>query len=90
VATTPDRATRTGVWRHWCATELSPYVDNLRRELMVAAGAGVEDARTLAERLVSPLESAIRRTLLDALSTAADEITRALAPTCAASAPPSS
>jgi hypothetical protein len=76
--------------RHDGATELSPYVDNLRRELMVAAGAGVEDARTLAERLVAPLESAIRRTLLDALSTAADEITRALAPTCAASAPPSS
>jgi hypothetical protein len=34
----------------------------------------------LAERLTAPLESAIRLTLLDALSAAADEITRELAP----------
>jgi hypothetical protein len=60
--------------------DLTPYVDNVRRELGVAAEAGGEDARALAERLTAPLESALRLTLLDALSAAADEITRDLAP----------
>ena len=60
--------------------DLTPYVENLRRELAVAADAGGEDARALAERLTAPLESAIRLMLLDALSAAADEITRELAP----------
>jgi len=60
--------------------ELTPYVENLRRELAVAADAGGEDARALAERLSAPLESAVRLMLLDALSAAADEITRELAP----------
>jgi hypothetical protein len=60
--------------------ELTPYVENLRRELVIAAEAGGEESRALAERLTGPLESAIRLTLLDALSTAADEITRDLAP----------
>src|SRR5436190_18923844 len=59
---------------------LTPYVENLRRELAVAAEAGGEDARALAERLTAPLESAIRLMLLDALAAAADEITRELAP----------
>src|SRR5687767_7479599 len=60
--------------------DLTTYVENLRRELAVAADAGGEEARTLAERLTAPLESAIRLMLLDALSAAADEITRELAP----------
>jgi hypothetical protein len=60
--------------------DLTPYVENLRRELAVAAEAGGEDARALAERLTAPLESAVRLMLLDALSAAADEITRDLAP----------
>jgi hypothetical protein len=60
--------------------DLTPYVENLRRELAVAADAGGEEARALAERLTAPLESAIRLMLLDALSAAADEITRELAP----------
>src|SRR4051812_36491188 len=60
--------------------DLTLYVDSLRRDLAVAAEAGGEDARVLAERLTAPLESAIRLTLLDALSAAADEITRELAP----------
>jgi hypothetical protein len=59
---------------------LTPYAEHVRRELTVAAEAGGEDARILAERLTAPLESAIRLTLLDALSEAADEITRELAP----------
>jgi hypothetical protein len=60
--------------------DLTHYVDTLRRELAVAADAGGEDARALAERLAAPLESAVRLMLLDALSAAADEITRELAP----------
>ena len=60
--------------------DLTQYVENLRRELAVAAEAGGEDARALAERLTAPLEPAIRLMLLDALSAAADEITRELAP----------
>ncbi|WP_367132657.1 toxin-antitoxin system HicB family antitoxin [Saccharothrix sp. HUAS TT1] len=60
--------------------DLTPYVDNLRRELATAAEAGGAEARALAERLAAPLESAVRLTLLEALSAAADEITRDLAP----------
>jgi hypothetical protein len=60
--------------------DLTLYVNTLRHELAVAAEAGGEDARALAERLTAPLESAVRLALLDALSAAADEITRDLAP----------
>jgi hypothetical protein len=63
---------------------LTPHVENLRRELAltvaVAADAGGDDARALAEQLTAPLESAVRLTLLDLLSAAADEVTRELAP----------
>ncbi|MEL5960239.1 toxin-antitoxin system HicB family antitoxin [Streptomyces sp. CLV115] len=60
--------------------DLTPYVDNLRRELAVAAEAGGEEARELAERLTAPLESATRLTMLNVLSAAMDEVTRELAP----------
>jgi hypothetical protein len=60
--------------------DLTPYAEQLRHELVVAAEAGGDDARALAERLTAPLESGIRLMLLDALSAAADEITRDLAP----------
>ncbi|KUL49355.1 histidine kinase [Streptomyces sp. NRRL F-4489] len=60
--------------------DLTPYVETLRRELAVAAEAGGEDARELAERLTTPLESATRLTMLNVLSAAMDEITRELAP----------
>lgn len=60
--------------------DLTPYVENLRRQLGIAADAGGEDARALADRLTAPLEPAIRLMLLDALSAAAEEITRELAP----------
>jgi hypothetical protein len=60
--------------------ELRPYIDALRHELALAAAAGGDDARELAERLTAPLESAVRLALLDALSEAAAEITRDLAP----------
>ncbi|MER5783901.1 toxin-antitoxin system HicB family antitoxin [Streptomyces mobaraensis] len=60
--------------------DLTPYVDALRRELAVAASAGGDDARALAERLSAPLQSAARLALLNALSTAMEEVTRDLAP----------
>lgn len=60
--------------------DLAPYVDNLRRELALAAATGGEEARALGERLTAPLEAAARLALLEALSAAADEITRDLAP----------
>ncbi|MGW6918050.1 hypothetical protein ACWGB8_30185 [Kitasatospora sp. NPDC054939] len=60
--------------------DLTPYVENLRRELAVAAEAGGEDARALADRLTAPLESATRLTMLNVLSAAMDEVTRELAP----------
>jgi hypothetical protein len=60
--------------------DLTPHVEQIRGQLAIAAEAGGEDARALAERLTAPLESALRLTLLDALSAAADEITRDLAP----------
>jgi HicB family len=60
--------------------DLTPYVAKLSAELAVAAEAGGEDARALAERLTAPLDSAVRLTLLEALSSAADEITADLAP----------
>lgn len=60
--------------------QLDPYVDTVREQLAVAAAAGGRDARDLAERLTAPLDSAVRLVLLDALSAAAGEITRDLAP----------
>ncbi|GHA86127.1 toxin-antitoxin system HicB family antitoxin [Streptomyces termitum] len=60
--------------------DLTPYVESLRRELAVAAEAGGDEARELAERLTAPLESAARLTMLNVLSAATDEITRELAP----------
>jgi len=60
--------------------DLTPYVDALREELAVAAEAGGDEARALAERLTVALESAVRLMLLEALSAAVAEITRDLAP----------
>ncbi len=60
--------------------DLTPYVSKLSADLAVAAEAGGEEARALAERLTAPLDSAVRLTLLEALSSAADEITSDLAP----------
>lgn len=60
--------------------DLMPYVDELRRQLLVAAEAGDGDTRAIAERLSAALEPSARLTLLDALSAAMDEVTRDLAP----------
>ena len=60
--------------------DLTPYVDQLRRELVASAELGGDEARALAERLTGPLEASLRLALLSALSTAAEEITSQLAP----------
>ena len=60
--------------------ELTPFVDQLHSSLMIAAHAGGDDARALAERLVAPLDSATRLLLLEALAAAAAEITQEIAP----------
>ena len=60
--------------------DLTPFVDQLRRDLLAAADAGGEEPRALAERLTAPLESSVRLALLSALSQAAEEITAELAP----------
>lgn len=59
---------------------LDPRVESIHRQLEIAAEAGGEDARALAERLVAPLDSTIRLTILEILAAAAEEITTELAP----------
>ena len=59
--------------------ELTPYVESLRRELTTAAEVGGEDARALADRLLPSLDAAVRLTLLEALSSAAEELSAELA-----------
>lgn len=65
---------------HDGAMELSSYIEELQRQLAVAANAGGDEARVVAERLIAPLDAAIRLTLLDVLAAAAEEITTDLAP----------
>jgi hypothetical protein len=60
--------------------KLDPYITEVRRQLAVTAEAAGEEARALAERLSVTLDATLRLTLLEALGTAAAEITRELAP----------
>ncbi len=60
--------------------DMAPYVDSIHRQFAAAADAGGAESRDLAERLFSPLEAAIRLTLQEALSAAADEITIEMSP----------
>jgi hypothetical protein len=67
-------------WRHTGVMELEQYVAGVRQEFALAAEAAGDEAMAAAERLIVPLESSMRLALLEALSAAADEITRDLAP----------
>lgn len=58
--------------------DISPFVDELRRDLVTAAQAGSDEVRAAAERLTMALDSSVRLTLMDALSQAASEITNEL------------
>ncbi|RIJ71234.1 hypothetical protein D1871_14510 [Nakamurella silvestris] len=60
--------------------DLNPYIEALRTDLAVAARAGGSEATELAERLLAPLDAAVRLTILDVLAAAAGEITLDLAP----------
>lgn len=60
--------------------DLTPYIAALGRELLTAAETGNDDGTASIERLTVSMESAIRLAMLEALSAAADEITRELAP----------
>lgn len=60
--------------------DLTPYVESIRQDLASAAEAGGAEARGVAERLGAALDSAARLALLDAISNAAAEITREIAP----------
>ncbi len=60
--------------------ELGQYISDLQRQLVDAAANGAEGTRPVAERLAAGLDAAARIVLLDALSAAAGEITRDLAP----------
>ncbi|GII01529.1 toxin-antitoxin system HicB family antitoxin [Planobispora takensis] len=60
--------------------ELTSYIDGLRRELTAAAEVAGPEVREAAERLASALDPAVRLTLMDVLSDAADEVTREIDP----------
>ena len=60
--------------------QLQPYIETIQQQLLRFAEAGSDEARALAERLVVPLEAAVRLALQDALGAAIEEITCDLAP----------
>jgi hypothetical protein len=60
--------------------ELEPYIEGIHRLLAAAAEAGGDEAKAFAERLVAPLDAAVRLALQDVLAAAAEEITVELAP----------
>ena len=60
--------------------DLAPFVDGIRRDLAAAADVAGPDAADVAERLVAAVDASVRLALLAALSAAADEVTRELAP----------
>ena len=60
--------------------DLRPYVETIHHQLIVAAEAGGDEARAVAERLTAAVDSTVRLALQDALVAAAEEITCELAP----------
>jgi len=57
--------------------DLSPFVEQLRADLMAAAEAGGADLQRAAGVLAAAADPAVRMVLLDTLSAAADELTSA-------------
>src|SRR5689334_2731594 len=62
-------------WNHFDAMlalmGLEPYVEEIRVQFAVAADAGGDEAKALADRLIVPLDSAVRLALQRALADAA-------------------
>src|SRR5665648_239333 len=59
---------------------LRPHIESIHQQLAATAEAGGDEARAAMERLMAPIDSTIRLTLLDVLTAAAEEITCDLAP----------
>ena len=55
--------------------DITPFVESLRRDLLVAAEAGGAEARAVADRLGLALDPAARLAIMEAVSQAAAEIT---------------
>lgn len=60
--------------------QIGTYVEELQRQLLTAAAAGDAETQNIAERLAASVDAAARLAILEALSDAAGEITRELAP----------
>jgi len=60
--------------------DLTPYVESLRRDLLATAAVAGDEARAVAERLLTALDSSVRLALIDALGAAAEEVTAEMAP----------
>ncbi|HWJ80961.1 MAG TPA: pilus assembly protein HicB [Nocardioides sp.] len=58
--------------------DITPYVENLRRDLLAAAEGISDEARQVAERLGFALDPSARLALMEAISQAAAEITAAM------------
>ena len=68
------------MWCHTGTVNLAMYVERLREQLIAAAEMGGSESKSVIDRLSAGLEAATRLVLLEAISAAADEITRELAP----------
>src|SRR5665648_1015905 len=68
------------MWHHNDAMNLRPHIESIHQQLAATAEVGGDEARAAMERLMAPLDSTIRLTLLDVLTAAAEEITCDLAP----------
>jgi hypothetical protein len=68
------------MWHQNDAMNLRPHIESIHQQLAATAEAGGDEARAAMERLMAPLDSTIRLTLLDVLTAAAEEITCDLAP----------
>ena len=60
--------------------QLQPFVEDLREQLLAAAGSQGQESRAAAERMTASIDAAAHLVLLEALSAAADEISVDLAP----------
>ena len=60
--------------------DLRPYVEAIQSQLVLAGGAGDEQAAAVAERLTAAVDPAVRLAIQDALVAAVEEITCELAP----------
>jgi len=58
--------------------DFTPHVDSVRRDLAAAAEAGTSEVRDAADRLSYAVEPSLRLALLEALGTAAGEVTAQL------------